>query len=82
MDKRISLFLRQFQSVSAGLVINVALKDHFRPVAFGPFYFDKRCGRRHDDHSLHAEFVGRICHALGVIARRGGNQTLFFFLFA
>ena len=76
MDKGVTLLLRQLVRVIAGLVEHVSGQNHLGAVALGAVYLHERRGGGHHDHSLYTGQLGGVGHALGVVARGGGDQAL------
>ena len=81
MYKCISVLFRQFQRLITGLVIDIAVKNHFRAKTLGAVHLQKRGGNRHHDGRRNSELAGGVGHTLGVVSCRCGNKTsLLFFL--
>ena len=81
MDKGISFFFCQFQSISTGLIIDISLEDDFCAVALGALYLNKRCGRRHNNDCLCTKLVCCIGNTLCMVSCGCGDQTFSSFFF-
>ena len=81
MDECIALFFCQLQRISAGIIVNVAVKNDLRAIALCPVDFDQRRRCRHDDHSLCSHKPRRISDALSMVSCGSGNDAPFPFFF-
>ena len=68
MDKGISMLFCQLIGMSAGLVIHIPVKYHFRPIALSSLHFDQRGCGWHDDHCFCSERLCRISDTLRMIS--------------
>ena len=76
MDESISVLFCQLICLCAGLIIDIAMQYYLCSIASGTVYLDQRCRGGHYDGCLASIAFCRISHALGMVACRGGDQSL------
>ena len=77
MEKGRALLAADLAGARVGVVIAVAREHDLRTVALGRLRLGDRRGLGHDDRGGDAEFLRGIGHALGVVARGGGDDGAF-----
>ena len=68
------LLLGQPGGQLGGVVEGLPVEHHLGPVVLGVVHLHQGSGGGHDDGGLHPGVLGGVGHALGVVARGGGDQ--------
>ena len=64
-----------FERMGVGIRVGVAVQHHLRAARQHRIDLDLRCGHRHHDDRAATEPAGGQCHALRMVAGRGGDHA-------